>query len=27
LKVIADFGVCPFTMDPDRAGIPMGGVR
>eukprot|EP00607_Mallomonas_marina_P010364 CAMPEP_0182421368 /NCGR_PEP_ID=MMETSP1167-20130531/6732_1 /TAXON_ID=2988 /ORGANISM="Mallomonas Sp, Strain CCMP3275" /LENGTH=528 /DNA_ID=CAMNT_0024598435 /DNA_START=39 /DNA_END=1625 /DNA_ORIENTATION=+ len=25
--VIADFGVCPFTMDPQRAGIPMGGVR
>eukprot|EP01038_Epipyxis_sp_PR26KG_P005370 gene5370-7448_t len=26
-KVIADFSVCPFTMDPNRAGIPMGGVR
>ena len=26
-KIIADFGVCPFTMDPGRAGIPMGGVR
>ncbi|KAJ1442045.1 hypothetical protein B484DRAFT_442458 [Ochromonadaceae sp. CCMP2298] len=26
-KVIADFAVCPFTVDPDRAGIPMGGVR
>jgi hypothetical protein len=26
-RVIADFGVCPFTIDPDRAGIPMGGVR
>ena len=25
--VIADFGVCPFTMDPERAGLPMGGVR
>eukprot|EP01041_Mallomonas_annulata_P006512 gene6512-13151_t len=25
--VIADFGVCPFTMDPNRAGIPVGGVR
>jgi hypothetical protein len=25
--IIADFGVCPFTMDPERAGIPMGGVR
>ena len=27
LIVIADFGVCPFTMDSERAGIPMGGVR
>ena len=26
-KIIADFGVCPFTIDPERAGIPMGGVR
>lgn len=26
-KMIADFSVCPFTMDPDRAGIPLGGVR
>lgn len=26
-KVIADFNVCPFTMDPNRAGIPMGNVR
>ena len=26
-KIIADFGVCPFTMDPGKAGIPMGGVR
>ena len=25
--VIADFGVCPFTIDKNRAGIPMGGVR
>lgn len=25
--IIADFGVCPFTMDPDKAGIPQGGVR
>jgi hypothetical protein len=25
--VIADFGICPFTIDPERAGIPMGGVR
>jgi hypothetical protein len=25
-KVITDFGVCPFTTDPNRAGIPMGGV-
>lgn len=24
-KLIADFGVCPFTADADRAGIPMGG--
>lgn len=26
-RVIADFNVCPFTVDPERAGIPMGGVR
>jgi len=26
-KVIADFNVCPFTVDPEKAGIPMGGVR
>jgi hypothetical protein len=26
-RVIADFGVCPFTVDKERAGIPMGGVR
>ena len=26
-SVIADFGVCPFTIDKNRAGIPMGGVR
>lgn len=26
-KVIADFNVCPFTVDPLKAGIPMGGVR
>ena len=26
-KVIADFAVCPFTIDPNRAGIPLGGVR
>ena len=25
--VMADFGVCPFTIDDNRAGIPMGGVR
>lgn len=25
--VIADFAVCPFTIDPNRAGIPLGGVR
>jgi hypothetical protein len=25
--IIADFGICPFTIDPERAGIPMGGVR
>eukprot|EP01039_Chlorochromonas_danica_P010798 gene10798-12000_t len=25
--VIANFGVCPFTLDPDRGGIPMGGIR
>ena len=26
-SIIADFGVCPFTVNPDRAGIPQGGVR
>lgn len=26
-RVIADFNVCPFTVNPERAGIPMGGVR
>lgn len=26
-KVIVDFGVCPFTINQNRAGIPMGGVR
>lgn len=26
-KMIADFGICPFTIDPDKAGIPIGGVR
>ncbi len=25
--VMADFGVCPFTIDDNKAGIPMGGVR
>ena len=25
--VIGDFGVCPFTMNSERAGVPMGGVR
>lgn len=25
--MIANFGVCPFTLDPDRGGIPMGGIR
>jgi len=25
-RLIADFGVCPFTADADRAGIPMGGL-
>lgn len=25
--VIADFGVCPFTADSEKAGIPMGNVR
>lgn len=25
--VIADFGVCPFTSDSKRAGIPMGEIR
>ena len=23
----SDFAICPFTMDPDRAGIPLGAVR
>ena len=26
-SVIAGLGVCPFTIDPDKAGIPIGGVR
>jgi hypothetical protein len=26
-KVVVDFGVCPFTINQGRAGIPMGGVR
>lgn len=26
-KVMADFGVCPFTINSDKAGIPSGGVR
>jgi hypothetical protein len=26
-RVIADFSVCPFTVDANRAGIPLGGVR
>lgn len=26
-KIIANFGVCPFTIDAKRAGIPVGGVR
>ena len=26
-RVIAGFSVCPFTISPERAGIPMGGVR
>jgi hypothetical protein len=26
-RVIADFGVCPFTIDKNKAGIPMGGVH
>ena len=25
--VIAGMQVCPFTVDPDKAGIPLGGVR
>ena len=25
--MIAGMQVCPFTVDPDRAGIPLGGVR
>ena len=24
--IIADFAVCPFTIEPDRAGIPRGNV-
>lgn len=24
--MIADFNVCPFTLDANRAGIPAGGV-
>lgn len=26
-SVIAGMQVCPFTVDPDKAGIPLGGVR
>jgi hypothetical protein len=26
-KVMADFGVCPFTINAENAGIPMGAVR
>jgi hypothetical protein len=26
-KVVVDFGVCPFTINKNRAGIPMGEVR
>ena len=26
-SVIAGMQVCPFTIDPDKAGIPLGGVR
>jgi len=26
-SVIAGLSVCPFTIDPDKAGIPLGGVR
>lgn len=25
--VIADLGVCPFTVDAERAGLPVGGIR
>ena len=25
--MIAGMQVCPFTVDPDQAGIPVGGVR
>lgn len=25
--MIADFAVCPFTVESDRAGIPRGAVR
>ena len=25
--MIAGMQVCPFTVDPDKAGIPLGGVR
>lgn len=25
--IIADFAVCPFTVEPERAGIPRGNVR
>ena len=26
-KVMGDFGVCPFTINPNKAGIPSGGGR
>lgn len=26
-KVIADFGICPFTINSNKAGIPVGSVR
>lgn len=26
-KMIADFAVCPYTMDAERAGVPLGQVR
>jgi len=26
-RLVADFAVCPFTMTPDRAGIPQASVR